>query len=612
MIAVPRRLGRIVTHTGLATLLVASVVTGVVATATPATAGTVNAAKEPAPRKLVSGWMPYWTPDTSLASFRANADLFSDVTGFWHTSTGASTIVDQLSDAQRAAIVNAVHAKGVRIIGAVTDGTAARKMSRILKDKTRRTAHVKALVSLAVSNHYDGIDLDYEKFAFYDGSSTWANTRPAWVAFVKQLSKALHARGLWLTASVPVMYNSNRDSSSGYWVYDYKNIAPYVDRLRIMTYDYSVSRPGPIGPIAWVRRVLDYATSQVPAGKIQVGVPAYGRDWPTTTDGCPVDNMPTTTSYTSSAVEQLARDKGITPTWDGTNAEKTFSYNKTYAGLNKNGNPTTCKVKRTVWFQEATATKRRAQLVGEYKLGGIAQWTIGGEDPAQWKRLRDYALSIAKTSPKVELFAGDMVRGGSVKVHATVRTASGKPIVGEDWVLYRRGINSSKWNNAAHGTTDAKGAMARTRSPKKTSYWKLWVGGSWYRYSATTQPNRTLVKPKSSAQSASTSTSTSASTTASTSKLQVGASFSKATLDLTDTVTLSGTVAPKVAGLTVKRQRLISTGWVTVGTTTSTANGRYSMKVVPTEKGFYTYRVRVSGAVHHRNGTSHTLHFTVR
>ena len=428
-----------------------------------------------------------------MASFEDNAELFGDVTGFWHSTSSASTIVDQLSDSSRADIVAAVHAKGVRILGAVTDGTGAHSMAAILNDKTKRTTHVKALVALATSNNYDGIDLDYEGFAFSDGSSTWATTRPDWVAFVKELSAALHAKGLWLTVAVPVMYDSDRDGSSGYWVYDYAGIGPYVDRLRIMTYDYSVSAPGPIAPIAWVRRVLDYATTQVSSTKIQVGVPAYGRDWPTTTAGCPVDNMPARDSYTSEEALAVAKDKGKTPEWDSTYQERTFSYKKTYSGENSIGDPVSCTIKRTVWFEDNSAAIRRARLVGEYKLAGIAQWTVGGEDDAQWSRIKDYAKSITKVSPRVELFAGDMKSGGSVTVHATAKWASGEPLVGEEWVLSWRPSGSTTWVERNSGVTSSTGKMSVVRHPTKTGYWKLWVGGSWTRYTATTDENKTRV-----------------------------------------------------------------------------------------------------------------------
>lgn len=565
----------------------ATMLAGLVAVATPSTAGTINEPYAKAPRHIVSGWLPYWTTDSSLATVSANADLFYDVVGFWHSATGTSTIVDQLSDSRRAAAVAALHADGVRVLGGVTDGTSARKMASILANKTSRTTHIKALVALALANDYDGIDLDYEKFAFSDGSSTWATTRPAWVAFVKELSAALHAKGLWLTAAVPVMYDSDRDGSSGYWVYDYASIGGYVDRLRIMTYDYSVSAPGPIAPIAWVRRVLDYATSVVPASKIQVGAPAYGRDWPTTTKGCPVDNMPGRATYTSAGAAALAADKGVTPTWNSTYAEKTFSYNKKYSGENSTGDPVSCTIKRTVWFDDESAMVARAKLVGEYKLAGIAQWAVGGEDKGQWSRLRTYALEIRRASSRLELFAGDTTYGSAIRVHGTLKTSTGTAVSGEDWTLYWRDRGATTWTAVNRGTTSAQGTMSVTKKPTRTGYWKLSVGGSWTRFPATTQQNRTLVK------------------------IKVAAAFSKPTVKRGTTVTLKGSVDPNAGGLLVERQRYVGGEWVTVGSTTTRTDGTFSMSVVPVERATYTYRVKVSGSKYRSNGYSPTIRITV-
>ena len=134
-------------------------------------------------------------------------------------------------------------------------------------------------MELVTVNGFDGIELDYEKFAFSDGTSTWATTRPAWVAFVTELGTALHGAGKQLALAVPPMYDGTYTSSSGYWVYDYAGVAPVVDSLRIMTYDYSVSRPGPISPLSFIRRTLAYAVTAFPAARIRMGLPAYGRLW---------------------------------------------------------------------------------------------------------------------------------------------------------------------------------------------------------------------------------------------------------------------------------------------------------------------------------------------
>ena len=44
-----------------------------------------SANAEPAPRKILSGWIPYYGMSTSLPTAVANADLINEVMPFWYT-----------------------------------------------------------------------------------------------------------------------------------------------------------------------------------------------------------------------------------------------------------------------------------------------------------------------------------------------------------------------------------------------------------------------------------------------------------------------------------------------------------------------------------------------
>ncbi len=365
-------------------------------------------------RPLVTGWLPYWTPTTSSAALTANKDLFTEASSFAFSATGATTVVSQGDATGRATVLNSIHAAGLRAVATVTDGMAPHAMAAVMANATTRAQLVATLTNLTAAG-YDGVDLDFENFAFADGSSTWSATRPNWVAFVAQLAASLHARGDMLTASVPPEYNPALGGGSGYWVYDYKDIGPYVDKLRIMTYDYSFSVAGPIAPLPWVTNVAAYAVTQLPASKIEIGVPTYGKDWVTATYGvCPVNNEPGTKEYTAAQAMALASSKAITPTWNATYAEHTFSYGQAYTGVSATGAAASCTVTRTVWYDDAAAVVARAGLVGRYNLGGIAMWTIGGEDPAQWPALRAYAQQLAAHTAPLGHLDGETVSPGAV------------------------------------------------------------------------------------------------------------------------------------------------------------------------------------------------------
>ena len=156
----------------------------------------------------------------------------------------------------------------MKVLPSITDGTPARHMAAVLAETDKRSAFIGQITALVNDNGYDGIDLDFEKFAFNDGQQTWAATKSSWVTFVSELATSLHATGKLLSVSVPPMYSD----SSGYWVYAFRDIAPHIDKLRIMAYDYSWDSAGPIGgPLSWVRTVLGYAVDAVPASKVYLG-----------------------------------------------------------------------------------------------------------------------------------------------------------------------------------------------------------------------------------------------------------------------------------------------------------------------------------------------------
>ena len=57
------------------------------------------------------------------ASLQANADLFTDVSPFWHSSTSETAVTDQETSADRSTVIAAARAAGIPVVPAVTDGT---------------------------------------------------------------------------------------------------------------------------------------------------------------------------------------------------------------------------------------------------------------------------------------------------------------------------------------------------------------------------------------------------------------------------------------------------------------------------------------------------------
>jgi spore germination protein YaaH len=390
------------------------------------------------PRKILSGWIPYYSIKTSLPAALANPDLISEVTPFWYTLKDAQTIQDNYTPANPnlpiAGTIAQLQAAGYLVLPTITDGTSTDpksgksiqlSLSNMLANATTEKSIITSIMNLVTTNKYDGIDLDWESFAYVDPISTWSTTQPRWVQFIQDLAAALHAQGKLLSVTTPPLFDP-ASGKKGYYLYGWSQIGSAIDRLRIMAYDYSTSSPGPIGPIVWTESAVTYAISVMPASKVYVGIPGYGRDWVTKVDGTcpslPINYLKTVTPSGSAAtvvmhdVANLATTYNASPTYVAKYGETTFNYTKVYNGTTSDGSLTTCTATRTVWYQDAQAFSLRAGLVAKYHLGGIAEWTLGMEAPAAISAIRAVATSIAPdpvvanlVSNSTQVIVGDVV-----------------------------------------------------------------------------------------------------------------------------------------------------------------------------------------------------------
>lgn len=373
------------------------------------------------PSRFVTGWVPYWETKDGTVAFANAPGVFADQAAFNFSATGATSIALIGGTGPLATSVSAMRAQGLPIFATITDGTPKLAMQGILLDPATRAQHVQAIVALAVTNGFDGIDLDYEGFAFDDGRASWAGTQPGWIAFVNELGAALHTNGRLLSVTVPPIWDAGK---SGYSVYSWAEIVASVDRLRLMVYDWSFSAAGPIAPISWVQNVLAYVHQVIPPvhlAKIQLGVPAYGRNWAKVVAGtCPSNASLGTASVQMANAASLAESKGATPVRHES-GEMTFSYDTVYTGslsvsltpptytpsaspaprveeadpsglapavrVMAPGAPVTCTVRRTVFYPDAASVVQRAQAAIDSGISGIAIWAMGYETGDVWSVL---------------------------------------------------------------------------------------------------------------------------------------------------------------------------------------------------------------------------------
>jgi spore germination protein YaaH len=340
----------------------------------------------PKPDIPLDAWAPYWALDDALPEFKQRVGSLRDVSPFWFNATGVDTIevdVNALDEGLDEFFEIASNA-GVNVVPSIIDAMPAGGMAAIIADPATRTQHVETIRSFAEELDVAGIDIDYEQFAFADGRDTWATTRPNWVAFITELGAGLRADGRTLAVSIPPVYDAGQTSDSGFWVYDYGAIAPHVDRIRIMAYDFSVGEAGPIAPLEFVERSINGAIEATgDPDKLVLGLAAYGRNWPTgETGACPTSELQGRTSVTARSVDALLELRGAVPVFVPETGEYTFDYD-----LEVTDGTLTCTQGRRVHFVDGDGVRLRMDLAREYQLNGVSLWALGFEDDDVWAEI---------------------------------------------------------------------------------------------------------------------------------------------------------------------------------------------------------------------------------
>lgn len=536
------------------------------------------------PRKIFSGWIPYYSIKTSLPAAINNADLIKEVMPFWYTlkfngKTQSTVVTDLYTPANpsvpMAQTIGALRNAGFALIPTITDGTEKDVLAGLLAKPAARTQIVQAITDMVIANNFDGVDLDFEGFAFVDSNKTWPKTAPLWTALVKELSASLHAQKKILSVSTPYVLDP-KGKQRGYYVYAWADIAPYIDRLRIMTYDYSVAKVGPIGPISWTERTVQYAVTVMPASKVYVGVPGYGRDWVTAVSGvCPANVASVIKAGAKAATfvmrnaQDLAASYGVTPTYDEKFGEMTFSYQKVYNGTTAGGLATSCTASRTAWYQDAKSYALRAELVNKYRLGGLAAWTIGMEEPLALEGVRNVAKAIApdQVTAAITIDKSAIEYGDPISISGSFTIKDKSPLVNTQIRIEGKSSGESTWRLLTTATTDASGKFAKPLLIGKSTTIRAFSEGSWERNEGISN--------------------------------EIAVSMSRlifvsapASAKKGETVTITGSIRPRSAGTFIQLEKLTAGKWQPFGSIATTdSQGAFTLPLTAVSKGVLTLRV---------------------
>jgi len=238
-------------------------------------------------------------------------------------------------------------------------------ISSVVNNRSYTENLIQNILTLMKNRGYQGVDIDFEFIL--------AEDRDAFTTFVQRVAETMRENG-YHTSVALAPKTSAEQRGLLYEGKDYRAIGEAADHVLLMTYEwgYTYGPPMAVAPINQVRRVLDYAVTEIPREKIDLGIPNYGYDWP-----LPFERG-VTRAKTIGNVEavRIAIENGSRIQFDETAMSPYFRYYDRNTGI-----------EHEVRFEDVRSLQAKFDLIKEYGLRGCGYWQIMQWFRANWRLL---------------------------------------------------------------------------------------------------------------------------------------------------------------------------------------------------------------------------------
>lgn len=297
---------------------------------------------------LVNG---YAYPSINTNSLNCVLPFLTFLSPFSYKLTPTAELVppddgDLIFRAQRSAVMP------IMVVTNIFDeGFSTEALSGVLASEELQERLIGNILSELTGKNYYGVNMDIEYIAPDD--------RERYNAFLERLTERLHNEGFIVMSALAPKISADQPGVL-YEAHDYAEQGRIVDYVIIMTYEwgYTYGPPLAVSPINEVRRVLDYAVTEIPPEKILMGMPNYGYDWTLPfMRGTPAQSVSLTQAV------DLALRYGVEIQFDEQAQTPYFYYTD-------NG------TQHVVWFDDPRSIDSKLQLIDDYKLAGASWWTV--------------------------------------------------------------------------------------------------------------------------------------------------------------------------------------------------------------------------------------------
>lgn len=324
--------------------------------------------------KIVYGFLPYWTAkDATLHKELTHVGYFGlpiDKHGNFVDSNDEGSMGWRTYHAIATERVRQQTTSQHQKFEVLITMMSADDIAQFLLDDTAQETFIKNMKQFLKSQPIDGVNIDIEYAGTYDPS-----LRDAYTQLIKNLSSQLKRFDPTLHLSIDVF----ADSALKQRIWDIPALAPHLDHIVIMTYDFfrsSSPQSGPVAPMfgseknRWdvdIVKTLKPFLDLVPSEKLVLGIPFYGYEWQTVSDQPGSNTYPKSGGLaTYKRVQKLLLEKKTTEHWDNDALSPYITYME-------NGKT------QTIYYENSRSLSYKLDLVNETNMGGIAIWALGYE-----------------------------------------------------------------------------------------------------------------------------------------------------------------------------------------------------------------------------------------
>lgn len=225
---------------------------------------------------------------------------------------------------------------------------------------------ISEIIAEMTKKGYTGLDIDFEFIRASDAQS--------YADFISKAQRALNQHGYTVYAALAPKTFADQ-AGLLYQGHLYDKIGAAADRVFLMTYEwgYTYGPPMAVAPINAVRRVLDYAVTEIPPEKIIMGIPNYAYDW-----ALPYKSGETRATLISNEdAPSIAFENNAEIKFDETAQSPYFNYYK-------NG------VMHEVWFEDPRSVTAKLALPLEYGFFGVGYWNAMRPFNSNWLILSQF------------------------------------------------------------------------------------------------------------------------------------------------------------------------------------------------------------------------------